>query len=224
VSNEISWTDIAGATEYALIRDRTNRVWSTSGAGAFETYLTASYPAYVIAGTEQGTATSYYTATMPSAIPAGVYNVVAKRQAGGSAVETDPTVGAGEIQWGGTAVVPLSDLASSGQIGQLLPSRPARGVMLPNFLFKMVSSADHLTPLTSGVISGRISKDGAAFGPLQSGAFTEVGLGWYKLGALTSGDLACGSAALVFTGVGISGGAADQRDFSLLLSPSSGYA
>jgi hypothetical protein len=224
MASEIQWSDVSGATEYALVRDRIGRVWNASGAGAFVVFATSDYASYVIQGTEQGTASSFYAATMPSAIAAGIYGIVAKRQVGGSAAETDPSVACGDLNWNGTHSLPLSDLATSGQVGLLAPSRPARGVMIPNFLFKMVSAADHLTPLTSGVVSGRVSRDGAAFGALQSGAFTEVGLGWYSLQALTSGDLLANSVALAFTAVGVSGGAADQRDFSLLLNRSSGQA
>jgi hypothetical protein len=37
MASEISWSDVSGATEYALVRDRIGRIWNTSGAGAFET-------------------------------------------------------------------------------------------------------------------------------------------------------------------------------------------
>jgi hypothetical protein len=93
--------------------------------------------------------------------------------------------------------------------------------MVTNFPFKMVSSLDHVTPFVSGVVSGQISKDGGAFGPLASGIINEIGLGWYRT-TLVSGDLLCNTAALSFSAVGISGGTADQRDFSLVLQRTSG--
>lgn len=222
MANEISWVDAAGRTEYALLRDATNRVWNSSGAGAFEAYQTANYQSYVLQGTEQGTAAGYYTASVPSAVPAGTLNVVAKRQAGGSPAETDPHVAQGTLEWNGAAVAARSDIMSSGSLALLLPSLPARGRMVRNFVFKLVSAADHVTPFTSGSVSGQVSRDGGAFGPLQSGAFTELGMGWYALQALTSGDLAANTAALVFTASRSGGGSADPRDFALVLQRASG--
>jgi hypothetical protein len=129
----------------------------------------------------------------------------------------------GDLEWNGTYVTPLSDLATSGQLGQIGPLRIARGTMLQNFQFKLVSSADHLTAFTSGVVSGQIARDGGTtFGPLQSGSFFEIGLGWYGLSALTSGDLLANTAALVITANGISGGTSDQRDFAFVLQRTSG--
>ena len=209
----------AGRTCYFQVRNSTSGfVWNGS---AFEAYLSGTVGAYDVAMTEQGLA-NYYVGNFPATIPAGIYAVEAKQQAGGSPVEGDSTWGTQDFNWNGSIAVPLSDLATSGLVGQGFPIRLARGTQILNFGFKMVSSADHVTALTSGVISGQIARDGGAFGVLQSGAFTEVGLGWYHVQALTSGDLLCNSAKLVFTGVGISGGNADQRDFFLIMQRTSG--
>lgn len=147
---------------------------------------------------------------------------MAKEQLTGSPLESDPTVATGEEQWTGAALFPLSDLATSGQFGQLAPLRLARGTMIQNFPFPLVSAADHVTPFISGVVSGQISRDGGSFAALQSGAFTELGNGFYSLQAFTSGDLLCNTAAVVFNCVGISGGAADPRRLSLVLQRTSG--
>lgn len=132
----------------------------------------------------------------------------------------------GDIHWNGTALVPLSNLATSGQVGSHLPTKIYRGQMVQRFKFKLVSSVDHVTPFVSGVLSGQIHRDGAAsFAGLQSGlavaGYAELGNGWYQC-TLTSGDLLGDSAALMFSAVGISGGAADQRDFWLNLQKVSG--
>lgn len=212
----------AGLTLGAVIRDRIARVWSTSGGtGAFESYQTAHYSDYVISMTEQGTASAFYAGTMPPAIPAGVYGVTVMRQIGGSPAESDPCVGEGDLQWNGSQTLPLSDLASSGQVGLIAPLKMARGVMVQNFRFKLVSDADNKTPFVSGVVSGQIGRDAGAFGALQSGVFTELGLGHYCV-TLTSGDLNANTASLVITANGISGGRAAQRDFSFVLQRSSG--
>jgi hypothetical protein len=223
VAGEIQVSYQALATLYYLIRNRTAQVWSTSGGtGAFEVYATANYSDYAISLTEQGTASAFYAGTFPAAVPAGVYSIQAKQQIAGSVAQTDPAVAVGDFQWNGTVTLPLSDLVTSGQFSQVAPLRFARGVMIQNFPLSFKSSADHVTPLTSGVVSGQISKDGASFVPLQSGAFTEVGNGVYSLQALTSGDLLCNTAALRFVAVGVSGGTADPVVLGLVTQRVSG--
>lgn len=223
MANEIEFSYQSSRQAYALIRNTVGQIWNSSGAGAFEAYQSSHYASYTNQATEQGTASAYYTADFPTAITAGSYNIVAKGQIAGSPAETDPTVAVGQLEWNGAAVLPLSNLATSGQVAQFAPMRVARGTMIRNFNFNLVSSVDHVTPFTSGVISGQISRDGGAFGALQSGAYTELGYGWYALQALTSGDLSCGAAALMFNAVGVSGGTADQRNFSLITQRTSGY-
>lgn len=209
----------AGRTCYFQVRNSTSGfIWNGT---SFESYLSGTVGNYDTAMVEQGLA-NYYVGNFPASIPAGIYAVEAKQQVGGSPAEGDPTWGTQDFNWNGSIAVPLSDLATSGQVGLGFPIRLARGTQILNFGFKMVSSADHVTPLTSGVISGRIARDGGAFGVLQSGAFTEIGLGWYNLQALTSGDLLANTAKLAFTGTGISGGLADQRDFFFILNRTSG--
>ncbi len=223
MAGEIQASFRTGNTVFSLIRNRVGQVWNTSGGtGAFETYTTAVFTSYAISLTEQGSASAYYVGTFPSAIIPGVYSLTAKQQLGGSAAETDPTIAVGDFQWNGTVALPLSDLATSGLVAQIFPIRLARGTMIQNFPIYMVSAVDHVTPLTSGILSGQIARDGGSFGPLQSGAFTETGLGYYNLQALTSGDLLGNSIKLLFTGVKISGGNADPRPFAFILQRSSG--
>jgi hypothetical protein len=123
--------------------------------------------------------------------------------------------------WNG-ATVGLADLATSGQIGLVSPMRLARGVGILNFPVYLKSSADHVTPFTSGVVSGQISRDNGSFGALQSGAITEIGLGHFNLFALTSGDLLANTVRLHFTATGISGGSSDPLPISLVLQRTSG--
>lgn len=217
MSGEIQLPFQAGQTLYAIVRNATAQVWNSSGAGAFESYATANYDRYTVSLVEQGTASQHYVGTFPAAIPAGLYNMVAKRQVGASAVEGDPVVGSeGAFHWNGTIALGLSALATQEQVSQFSPIRVARGVMITNFLFKLVSLADSNTSLLSGSVSGQISRDGGAFTALQSGLVTEVGLGHYKV-TLTSGDLLGNTAALVFTADG-----AAQRDFNFVLQRTSG--
>ena len=216
---------MTGRTVYFLIRNRNGQIWNTSTT-AFEALNSASYANYAITGSEQDV-TGYYTGTFPSSIVAGTYSAVAKVQIGASVAESDSTAGAGQVEWNGAALAPLSDTATSGQLGSYMPIKLARGVAVPNFPIYMVSAADHITPFTSGVISGQIARDpvsGVVWNALQSGFFTEIGYGGYVLQALTSGDLLCNTALLRFTGVSVSGGlgASDAKMFSLVLQRVSG--
>jgi hypothetical protein len=222
VAGEIQVNYQAGQTLGFVVRNQSAQVWSASGGtGGFESYQTANYSDYFISMTEQGTASQYYAGTFPAAIGPGVYNVTSKRQAGGSPLETDPTIGVGEINWDGSAVIPLSSLVTSGQIGQLAPLRLAKGCAVANFPFKLVSDVDNKTAFTSGVVSGQISRDGNAFQALQSGLVTEFGQGWYRVN-LTSGDMNGNSIALTFGANGVSGGRAAPRDFGILTQRVSG--
>lgn len=219
MASEIQATYSSGKTVYALIRNSTGSIWNGS---AFVAYDSGDIATYAVSLTEQSTS-GFYAGTFPAGITAGgIYGIIAKEQIGGSVAETDPTIALGDIQWNGTATLPLSSLATSGQVAQFAPMRIARGTQIAPFPFKLVGAADHITPFTSGVISGQISRDGGAFGALQSGVFTEIGKGWYSLAALTSGDLLANAIALVFTANGISGGTSDQRDFSFLTQRVSG--
>lgn len=104
MANELATDYLSGNTVYFLVRNQTGSIWNGSSLVA---YVTANFSTYVITATEQGTASGYYTGTMPG-VAAGVYNIVAKQQAGGSPAETDFSIGWGQIQWTGSAVLPLS--------------------------------------------------------------------------------------------------------------------
>lgn len=218
MAGEIQFVAPPGSTAYSVIRDQNGLVWSTSGY--FGVYATANYSFYGISASEQGTQSAFFVGNFPTAITAGVYNVVAHRQIGGSIAEADPTVAQGQIEWNGASVIPLSSLMTSGQPGIVLLTRSR---MVQNFPIYFKSAADHITPLVSGSVSGQISRDGGNFGPLQSGAFSEVGQGFYSLQALTSGDLNANTVAMLFTAVGVSGGAADPVPLAYVLQRSSGY-
>ena len=207
-----------GATVYSTIRGSGQSIWSTSGGGGgWESWTQANQTEYALTMTQQ-TGINIYVGNAPLTLPPGSYNVFAQQQVGASPAASDPVFAFGDLEWGGAATVPLSNLATSGQVGQMQPMRIARGVMVPNFLFNLVSATDHVTPVVSGAttLSGQVSKDGAAFSVLQSGSFTEVGLGFYKV-TLTSGDLLANTAALWFQSA-----TSDPRTFSLVTQRVSG--
>ena len=213
MANEIQISYVPAKTVYAVIRNSVGQVWNSA---TFEAYNSSNYANYVVQMTEQGTASGFYCGTFPPAISAGIYGVAIHNQSGGSPVETDAPIGGGDLQWNGTIVIPLSNLATSGQVASNGPVKIYRGEQVLNFPFYLKSSADHITPFVSGICSGQISRDGGAFTALQSGGFTEIGLGFYRV-PLTSGDITCNTAALLFTATGISGGTADPTPMSLIL-------
>ncbi len=211
-----------GRTVYYMVFNRSGQIWNTVTA-AFESYSTANLSQYAITSTEQGTASSIYIGSFPTAIPAGAYSIAGKWQAGSSPSESDQTIGTEDFQWNGSTVAALADIPTSGVLGNFFPIRVARSQMIQNYPIYMKSSMDHVTPFVSGVISGQISRDGGAFGALQSGQITEVGQGFYNLRALTSGDLNANVVSLLFMGQGISGGSSDPLAQAFILQRVSGY-
>lgn len=216
MAGEVQFSFKNGATAYFLTRNSVGQLWNVSGAGAFENFVSGNYASYAISCNEQGS-TGYYTGNFPGAIIPGTYAITAKQQLTGGAIASDPTVAVGNLEWNGSTVLPLSNLTTSGQLASLTLQELYKGQMVQNFPIYLKSATDHVTPLTSGVVSGQISKDGGPFGPLQSGAFTETGLGYYNLQALTSGDLNCGTASVLFTANQISGGPSDPLPMSFIL-------
>lgn len=222
MAGELQVSYRTGKTVYVLIRSATGTIWNGT---TFVTYATADYGNYSVSLTEQGTASAFYVGTFPAGITTpGSYNLVAKERLGSSPDEADATIGTETFEWTGTAVLSPANLASSGQVSQIGPIRLARGSMIQNFPIYLRSSTDHVTPFVSGVISGQIARDGGSFGVLQSGAFTETGLGFFTLQALTSGDLLANTVKLLFTGAGISGGTSDPLPMSFILQRTSGQA
>jgi hypothetical protein len=101
----------SGVTLYALIRDTAGKVWQTT-TSTLVAYATANLANYKVSLTEQGAASRFYAGNFPAAA-AGVYNVAVYQQAGGSPAETDSLVAAGNIEWDGTAVPPISGIPSA---------------------------------------------------------------------------------------------------------------
>jgi hypothetical protein len=212
-----------GMTCYFLIRGSGSSVWSTSGGtGGFEGFDSDHWTDYDVALTEQG-ASNIYVGNFPAAVPAGVFDIDARQQAAGSPAQTDNCFAGGEVEWDGTKRLPLSDLATSGLLARNTPVRLARSEMVLNFPLYLKSAADHVTPFVSGVVSGQIWRDGATTpSALQSGAFTEVGRGFYNLQALTSGDVDAVTVKLLFTANGVSGGTSDPLPMAFVMQRSSG--
>ncbi len=105
---EIQFTDTPSSTDYAVLTNSVGQWYNTAGA-AFEAFNASNFTDYDLAATEAG-ATGFYTASMPS-VAAGVYNVQARRRAGGSPAVSDAVVAVGEIEWDGSAVTNPPTLA-----------------------------------------------------------------------------------------------------------------
>ena len=204
MANEISCNYGAGATLYAQLRNRTSGfIWA--GASGFQPYssLSGNVAIYPLSMAEQGTASQFYAGNMPtSGVPGGSYDLTIKQKLTTPYLESDPVVAQGQIEWNGSGVAANNAAASSGQIAGFLPVRFPKGRSFDNFVFPMVSAADGQTPITSGVCSGQISRDGGALGVFQSGLFLEVGAGLYNLRYVTSGDVNADSVTMLFTATG----------------------
>lgn len=220
MAGEIQASFQTGKTVYARIWNRTGSIYNT-GTTAFETYNPANYANYPVSLSEQGSS-AMYIGTFPVAIATGgVFSIQACQQIGGSPAQSDPIVAVGDIQWNGAATIPLSDLITSGQLSQLSPIKIARGVQVRDFKFYLVSSLDHVTPFLSGTVSGQINRDNGTWGVLAGSGIVEEGNGFYRT-TLTSGDLLCNTASLLFIGANATGGNSDPRPFSLVTQKTSG--
>jgi hypothetical protein len=224
VSNEVGVDyTLTGQTLYFQVRDaQSGLVWNLL-SGAFEVYgsLSGNLNSYANSLTEQGTASRHYRGNFPSNIRPGKFDVTAKVRPAAFYAETDTSVAVGDIQWAGSGgpVRALSDLTTSGQMAGFLPIKLTKGVSVSGWLFKLVSSSDHVSAVTSGTpISGQISQNGGSFGSLQSGTlaagYAEIGLGWYRLNTLTSGDLNADSVILRFQTAG-----SDPREMTIYTQP-----
>lgn len=224
MAGELKLSYATGKTVYCMLLNATGQ-FANNTSMAFETYVTANVSLYAVSLANLGSASSIYEGNFPTWIPSGVYDIIGKQQLTGTPLETDPTIAVEDgFGWTGTTRVGFSDLSTSGQVGQNTPLKLARGVMVQNFPIYLKSSIDHITPFTSGVVSGQVARDGGAFTALQSGAFTEIGLGWYTLSALTSGDLLANSVKLNFTATQISGlGNSDPLPMAFLMQRTSGF-
>lgn len=80
---------------------------------------------------------------------------------------------------------------------------------LDNFVFKLVSSSDHLTAVTGVIVSATRSIDGAVFA-VCSNSVAEIGNGFYKIN-LSASDLNGDVITLRFTAVG-----ADNREITII--------
>lgn len=101
MANEISLDyGTTGLTLYALIFNAVGQIWN---GATFETPLAANWATYATTMSEQST-TGFYAGTFP-VVAAGEYSVSIRRKMSGSVATTDPVYGAGQIAWGGTAVI-----------------------------------------------------------------------------------------------------------------------
>jgi hypothetical protein len=206
MAGEIGFSANPNGTYYFQIWNRTSGfVWDSSG---FSSYVSASgnLASYANTTTQKGSS-STYVGNAPSNLPAGTFDIRVFQRVNAWYAETDPFTAVGDLEWNSTIVVPLCILATSGQIAGISPIKLARGTSINNFPCSFVSSADGVTSVVSGICSGQVSRDGAPFTALQSGLFTEIGLGGYCVN-LTSGDTNGNTLLFYFSCVSVSGGSA----------------
>lgn len=171
-----------GWTVYAVLRDSTGQAYRQDTA-VFEAYSSANLTAtkYCITLTEQGTASRFYAGTMPT-VAAGTYSVSIYRQAGGSPAEGDTLVGAGVIEWDGTAVVPLSSRLAAASY----TAPPAVSAIADAVWDEAI--AGHLTAGTTG---HALNQAGSAADPLENqvpGSYAS-GTAGHALGRISSAQV-----------------------------------
>lgn len=103
-------------------------------------------------------------------------------------------------------------LADTTQIKADLPARITKNTALAAFPFRMVQSADHVTPATGVAVTATRSLDGAAFAACAN-AVVEISNGWYRID-LAATDLNANTVALKFTAA-----ATDQVDVTVITEP-----
>lgn len=105
MSNEIVFEhDTSAVSLYAVISNAAGQRWNTAAA-AFQAHADGSWTDYDIALTEQGTSRKYQGNFPTGIITAGMYLVTIYLRAGGSPAITDTKLGAGSIDWSGSAEV-----------------------------------------------------------------------------------------------------------------------
>lgn len=105
MANELICVYPTGNTLYTHVFDATGQIWNGS---AFEAPASGNWANYDIAMSEAAAATQIYRGTMPGA-GAGAYSFVVRKQAGGSPAVADIAVAVGDLEWDGSAELPLSD-------------------------------------------------------------------------------------------------------------------
>lgn len=191
MAGEIQAAHLSGKNVYALVRNAAGSVWNGS---AFVTYATANLSSYAITLTEQGTASGYYAGTFP-VVSAGVYAVVAYERAGGSPAEGDTLVASGNLEWDGSAVVPLSsrlaptvagrtlDVSAGGEAGLDWANvgSPSTTVSLSGTTVATVTTVNGLA--NNSVTAAAIATDAIDSDALATSAITEIQAGLSTLTA-----------------------------------------
>jgi len=179
VSKQIKFTDPAGSTtDYISLINQSGQ-WYNTVTPAFEAFNASNWTSYAIAATQFGTS-KVYSVDMPS-VAAGVYDIVVRIQAGGSAAITDLIIGGGQIEWDGSSVVyqgtapetirniiPRFDtnkivkIASTGVVTTYTPATTAPADVGAAMVTAVTaaSSGDTIYVNQSAVINQSIAKDG----------------------------------------------------------------
>lgn len=114
MANEIQLDCASGLTLYAIIRDRTGRVWRPA-AHEFEDWGTDDRTAADYALALADKSGSRYVGSFDASIPAGDYAIQAFVQGGATPADADDLVGGQAIVWAGAGeLTAIKLLANSG--------------------------------------------------------------------------------------------------------------
>lgn len=171
MANEIRYRDPSGTTGlnlYAFRFTPTGTVWNGSSHVAFNASSWATYAITLSAFSGGG----FYAADMPAA-GAGKYEITVFRRAGGAPAATDQSLGAGEIEWDGSAEVPLSSRLAPTVSGRTLDvtATGAAGVDWAN-----VENPGTSVGLSNTTISSVAASTTIRAGTAQGGSTTTITL------------------------------------------------
>lgn len=178
MAGEIQVAHVSGKNIYALVRNANGSVWNGT---TFVTYATANLSSYALSLTEQGTASGYYAGTFPGAA-AGVYSLAAYERAGGSPAEGDVLIATGNLEWDGSAVVPLSSRLAPTVAGRTLDVSAGGEAGLDWANVGTPAAAVNLSATTVGTISA-LAANAITASVLATDAVAEIQAGLSTLTA-----------------------------------------
>ena len=114
---KVIYADVTGQTTYGLVQRLDDGFFWRTDTTVFEDYVAGNYANYDVAGAEYGTSGIYRITFPPGITGAGGYQVMFKRQAGGSPAQSDPIIWEKEVWWNGADVTPAPPpSATPGQV------------------------------------------------------------------------------------------------------------
>ncbi len=201
---------MSGSTLYATL-DRGGLRWN---GVAFEAVALAGWTTYAVAMTEAA-GTGFFSADVPAGIvTAGLLDLTVYKRAGGSPAATDAVVGAGRVDWDGSAAMSLASLVPTPADSGTAQAGTSSTVTLRAGSAAVTAAAGYRLFLTGGLGAGQDAPGGY---DSTTKVFTaEGGTAWLTTPDATTGyllvyspkDLSAASVAAVRSGLSTYAGGA----------------